>query len=367
MKFDTLYKQNSNGSIQQWTISTKRNEVTTIYGQKDGKLQTATDLVREGKNLGRSNATTPESQAELQAQQQYEGKLKEGYTTDLELANSTKNVLGAVKPMLAHKIEEREQYVVWPSLANPKLDGFRNIAIIQNGKVHMFSRTQKERFTMPHIVKELETLYKGQTLILDGELYCSKLSNDFNKIASICKRDDLHPDHKLIQYHVYDVVSLEGYLTRTKALDPIREKGHYCVTVEVVTVNSRQELDEYQAKCLEHGYEGAILRNPTGSYEHKRSNNLLKVKTFQDAEYEVVSLEEGKGKLMGHVGAFICKLPTKGETFRASPIGSLELMEDYWLRRAELVGRQVTVKYQALTPGGVPRFPKVKCIRDSMD
>lgn len=361
MRFQTLYKQTSTGKIQQWTISVDGTEVITVYGLTDGKKQTAVDVLKEGKNLGRSNATTPETQAQAQAQQQYDAKLKEGYVPDLKLASSTKNTLEAIEPMLAHPIDKKEKHVVFPALAQPKLDGARCIAIMKNGKVQLFSRTQKEINTMPHIVEELEKLFNGD-VTLDGELYNHECKDDFNRIMSILKRDEVHPDHKLVQYHVYDVVAAGDYQARTSILSTI-SKAKYCKRVETIQVNSREELEEYQKTCIENGYEGCMYRNPKGLYENKRSSFLLKVKTFQDEEFEILDLEEGKGKLMGHVGAFICKLPN-GNIVRASPLGSLELMEEYWTNRKKLVGKPATIKFQGYTPDGSLRFPKLKCIRD---
>lgn len=359
----SLYKQTSTGKIQQWTISVKGNEVTTVYGLTDGKKQETTDIVSEGKNLGRSNATTPETQARAQAEQLYEAKLKEGYVTDKNLAATTKNTLGAIEPMLAHPIEKKEQYAVFPGLAQPKLDGARCIAIIDNGEVRLFSRTQKQWLTMPHIVEELGRLFVRETITLDGELYNHEYKDDFNRIMSIIKRDDLHPEHKLVQYHIYDVAGPGTFVERTKVLDTFLPDAKYCKEVATVSINSREDLDEYQSVCVENGYEGCIYRNPEGLYENKRSKYLLKVKTFQDAEFEIVDMEEGKGKLMGHVGAFFLKLPG-GSTFKASPIGSHELLQEYWNNRKECIGKVATIKFQNYTPDGKPRFPKLKCIRD---
>lgn len=359
----TLYKQTSAGKIQQWTISVKENKVTTVYGLTDGKKQETTDIISEGKNLGRSNATTPETQALAQAEQLYEAKLKEGYVTDKDLAASTKNTLAAIKPMLAHPIEEKEKYAVFPALAQPKLDGARCIAIIENGVVRLFSRTQKEWLTMPHIVEELERLFAGETITLDGEFYDHEYKDDFNKIMSIIKRDDLHPEHKLVQYHIYDVAGPGTFTARTKVLDLFLPDAKYCKEVQTVTVKSREDLDEYQSVCVENGYEGCIYRNPSGLYENKRSKYLLKVKTFQDAEFTIVDMEEGKGKLMGHVGAFFLQIP-KGSTFKAPPIGSHELLAEYWKNKKACIGKKATIKFQNYTPDGVPRFPKLKCIRD---
>lgn len=362
-RFKTLYKQTNTGKIQQWEVQVKGTKVVTTYGQVGGKLQTAVDVVKEGKNLGRSNATTPETQAQAQAEQLYEAKLKEGYVLDKSLAASTKNTLEAIEPMLAHPIEKKEKYAVFPALAQPKLDGARCLAIIENGTVRLFSRTQKEWFTMPHIVEELGRLFAGETITLDGELYNHEYKDDFNKIMSIIKRDDIHPDHKLVQYHVYDVAGPGTYTARTKVLDLTLPDAKHCKEVQTVSVQSREELEEYQATCVENGFEGCMYRNPSGLYENKRSSSLLKVKTFQDAEYRIVNVDEGSGKLIGHVGAFHCELPNK-KTFKASPIGSHELLEEYWNNRHSLIGKYCTIKFQNLTPDGVPRFPKVKCIRD---
>ena len=72
----TLYSLNSNGSVQQWTISVKNNLITKEYGQVGGKIQTTSDFVKKGKNIGRSNETTPDDQALLEAKAQWEKKQK---------------------------------------------------------------------------------------------------------------------------------------------------------------------------------------------------------------------------------------------------------------------------------------------------
>lgn len=366
----TLYKQTSKGAVQQWTVSVKGNSVQTVYGLVGGKLQTTTDIVKEGKNIGRSNETTPEEQAALQAQQNYDAKLKEGYVTDKNLAASTKNTLEAVEPMLAHPIESKEKYVVFPGLAQPKLDGLRCVAVIRRGEVRLFSRTQKEYVTVPHITAEIRELFKDylpsmiNTTVLDGELYNHKFKKNFNKITSLIKREDVHPDHKLVEFHVYDFVDKGGYKERTACLDRLAG-AKYLKRVETIEVKSREELEEYQGDCVSRGYEGCMYRNPSAPYEHKRSSGLLKVKTFQDAEFKIVDVEEGAGKLMGRVGAFFCDLGDgTGRTFKAKPMGTLEAVKEYWERKGECLGKMATVKYQNLTPDGVPRFPVLKCIRD---
>lgn len=49
-----------------------------------------------------------------------------------------------------------------------------------------------------------------------------------------------------------------------------------------------------------------MLRHPDSMYEKRRSNNLLKVKTFHDEEATIIGFEKGKGRNSGVVGAFVC-------------------------------------------------------------
>lgn len=377
MKHSTLYRQNSKGTIQQWTISVKDNEITTEYGLVDGKLQTTTDLLKKGKNIGRSNETTAIEQAFVEAQQQFDAKVKEGYNVSKALAGTTKNTLDAVEPMLAHPIENKLKYVKYPGLAQPKLDGARCLAIMKKGKVKLWSRTQKEWLASPHIIAELEKNFGhlGE-MILDGELYNHAYKNNFNYIMSLIKREDVHPDHKQVQYHVYDVIDKGNWKTRTAVTSTLPKaptgdveellsvmRDTYVFKVETVSVASQDELEQYQAQCVEDGFEGCIYRNPEAPYEHKRSSGLLKVKSFKDDEFEIVDVEEGRGKLMGRVGAFYL-LNKSGQKFKAKPVGTLDHVKDLWKNRKSCIGKMATVKYQNMTPDGMPRFPVLKCIRD---
>lgn len=364
-KFPTLYKQTNTGKVQQWAVAVNGNAVVTVYGLVDGKHQTTTDVIRIGKNLGRSNETTPPQQAELQAQQEWDGKIKEGYVPEIEIAKKTKNTLGAIEPMLAFPIEKKEKYVVFPGIAQPKLDGLRCIAIIKDGKARLFSRTQKEYTTVPHIVEELEDVFGGEDIILDGEIYSHEFKDDFNSITHLAKRDEVHEDSKKLEYHIYDVVAPGGYRERMDKGDKLG-LAEYCTWVQTVTVSSRDELEAYQAQCIAAGYEGAMYRNVEGPYEHKRSPYLLKVKNFKDEEFQVFGVEEGAGKLMGAVGAFVMQT-SKKVGFKAKPMGTLAQSQAYWQDRKSLIGKWGTVKYQSLTPDGVPRFPVFKAFRDGKE
>lgn len=358
-----LYKQTTTGAIQTWEVKVEGNVITNTYGQLDGKLQTAVDVIKEGKNKGKVNETTPEEQALIKAQQMYDKKLKSGYTPDLNLAKRSNNVLDGVKPMLAYPIEDKEKYVKFPCICQPKFDGMRCIIVKKGGEVTLYSRTQKVISTLPHINTEILRLFKDIDIIMDGELYNHDFHDNFNQIISMIKRDEVHPlSTKFIQFYWYDTVA-EGSWYKRNDFKFDNTMSTIIKEVPTYTITSKKDMYDLQVKFIEAGYEGLMYRSIDGLYEHKRSSGLLKVKTFKDAEFEIIGVEEGNGKLMGKAGSFICKT-TEGKTFNVKMTGSLDSLTDYLHNFDKYKGKMLTVKYQELTPDEkIPRFPVGKCIR----
>jgi DNA ligase-1 len=106
-----------------------------------------------------------------------------------------------------------------------------------------------------------------------------------------------------------------------------------------------------------------MIRTHNGLYENKRSKNLLKYKTFEDDEFEILDVFEGQGKLTGMVGQMLFESKS-GKQFYSTVNGTQEYLTELWSQKDTLVGKLATVKYFELTIDGVPRFPKVISIRD---
>ena len=62
--------------------------------------------------------------------------------------------------------------------------------------------------------------------------------------------------------------------------------------------------------------EGLMLKDPESFYEKKRSNKLLKVKKFDDAEAIVTGHQKGTGRCSGMLGALIVESCVDGKTFK---------------------------------------------------
>lgn len=373
MMFDTLYKKSSTGADQQWLIRTEGNTIITSWGQIGGAQQETRDVVKEGKNLGKKNETSAETQAQLEAEATWTKKLKKGYVKSLKAAQAgkvDKIIEGGVNPMLAHRFDEQGHKIVFPALAQPKFDGHRCIAIIdEEGAATLWTRTRKPITGLPHLIRDIEAQAKMARLadfVLDGELYNHDYRARFEELSSFIRSPEPVEGNEVVQYHIYDIADenydqekrqavLAGFFSRTPATTAL-------VRVETIEVETEDDTMEAFAVFRKKGYEGLMLRNKKGLYVGKRSYDLQKVKEFEDQEFEVVGVEEGRGKLAGHA-IFVCvtngdKRMAKDARFNAKMKGETSALKQYFDKPALAIGRQLTVSFQGITnKEKVPRFP----------
>lgn len=357
--FPKLYKITSTGADQEWTIAVDKNTIITKYGQVGGAIQTATDVIKVGKNIGKKNETTPEEQALLEAEATWEKKLKKGYVKSIADARAGKvdaAIKGGFWPMLAHKYRDYGDEIVYPVYVQPKLDGFRCVGQTEDST--LWSRSRQAVNSMPHLEKALKALGLPKDIRPDGELYNHAYKKRFEELAEFIRASEPVPGCEVVQWHVYDVFMPGTFEDRLKWMKK-NIKGEHLVLVETKLVNDEDELMLAFEAFLAQGYEGIMVRNANGPYKSvsatARSRDLLKLKKFDDTEFEVVGVEEGNGKLAGHA-IFICRTD-KGVEFRAKMKGEISALKKYWDDPSLAVGKWLTVKYQGYTKYGKPRFP----------
>ena len=371
MKLPPLFKKTSTGADQTWQISVKGSTITTVYGQVGGKMQTATDVIKVGKNVGKSNETTPEEQAMFEAQAQWiKKKTAKGYVESLGDARKGKRdvlVAGGIDPMLAHRFDEQGHKIVYPAFAQPKLDGHRCTAVVGEDAVTLWSRTRKPILSMPHIVAALEDLDLVRGTVLDGELYNRAYRNKFEELTHFIRSPGPVEGHEVVQYHIYDMAIDGTFESRSYGIRKLLrslKKQSPLVEVETVTVDDEDDLTNSFDGFIAQGYEGPMVRNADSLYENKRSFGLQKVKEFQDSEFVVIGINEGRGKLAGH-GIFVCRTDA-GVEFAAKQTGGLEKLRLYYDRPDLVVGKKLTVKFQGYTATGAPRFPVALRLREDV-
>ena len=352
MKLETIYKRAKTGKIQEWTIEIEGNRFRTISGQSGGVLTSSEWTTCEAKSY-----CTAEEQAVKEAEAMRNIKIAEGCFEDIEEIDNTKYF----EPMLAVKIQDlrKKNKVNFPYYDQPKLDGMRDIT----NKTGMWTRKGKRIISAPHIVDALRPLFdKYPDLILDGELYCDKLADDFNKIMSLARKtkptpEDLEESAQYLEYHIYDLPSAKGTFSQRYAELCKLDLPECCKVVKTTMVHNDEELMEHFYQFLGQGYEGQILR-VDGPYENKRSKYLIKHKQFDDAEFTIIGVLEGKGNYSNKVGKL--EFNTKYGVYFTAPINATwEKLAELWQRREEIVGKSATVKFFGYTPDGSVRFPKV--------
>jgi ATP-dependent DNA ligase len=268
--------------------------------------------------------------------------------------------------MLCYPFSE-DRLVKWraPYIMQPKLDGVRCRAIINDTQVILYSSEMHIIDLVPHINEELLRLFNGRFIELDGELYCHGMS--FQDIISRTSRSrNKHSDSGKIDYHVFDAISSNqpqvARLTWLSQLFQDWVKDDSCVKyVEPSLARDITVVMEKFAEYIDSGYEGFVIREPYGLYKRKRSTEIMKFKPHQTDEYVIVGTQEEMsidGFPKNSLGAFVCI--SDGVIFNVGTGPSLtqERRINLWKDKDDLLGRKLKVKYQTLTQGkSIPRFP----------
>lgn len=314
----------------------------------------------EGVNIGKSNETTYLEQALFEAQSAWRRLQDAGFTVEMPNPDTKFNTdaNGKIKPMLAVAFSEKK--IKFPCLCQPKYDGVRCTISEDAEGVHIISRKGKP-YNIPHLEKwAKENLH---LLPLDGELYNHKELTFQEIISAVKKVSDIT---QKIRYVVYDR-PIDGVSNGDRWHKIVRDFENVSADAPAyrsdwVYCDNIEQVQKYHANCIANGYEGVIIRNFEGLYEFGfRSNNLIKMKTFDDAEFEIVDVVEATGRDAG-TAVFVCKCA--GGEFNVKPQGSRELRAEYFERSSDLIGKMVTVQYQGLSDDGIPRFPSAISIRD---
>jgi len=196
--------------------------------------------------------------------------------------------------------------------------------------------------------------------MLDGEIYAH--GEDFQTNTKLLKKYRPGESEALV-LHAYDLIDLTHldapWRQRHQNLLKFSENFTAGGPLEVVPteqVASQEAVYERHAAYLEQGFEGAIVRLLDAPYElGKRSNCLLKVKSFQDEEFQIVSVSDGVGKFEG-CAIFRCVTP-EGKEFDVTPKGTMEERAEMYQQCDTYIGQLLKVQFFEKTQDGLPRFP----------
>ena len=371
----TLYGIDSKGNIKVWKGSvTDEGDQSVIeyqFGLELGKKQVQTKTITDGKNIGRSNETTPYEQAVKELKSKMKKKRDSGYGENKD------NIKEPILPMLALPFTKRKHNIHYPCYIQPKIDGVRMTCRMVNGKIEMFTRKGKPFTIMTHLENELLRVFNqlelvdGDSFYLDGELYSDTLT--FQELTGVVRRSgSTEEELKQVKYVVFDCFQLNTpYAQFSSRFNPLKyvldkhktSDNSIVSCINTITIKSEDEIYDWNTNFTQDGFEGTIIRNRDGLYKmNHRSPDLQKYKTFLDDEYEIVGFTEGTGTDDGCV-IWECKT-NEGKTFSVRPRGSVAERQGYFNNGNEWIGSQLTIRYQELTDDGIPRFPVGISIRN---
>ncbi|MCG6200900.1 DNA ligase [Psychromonas antarctica] len=197
---------------------------------------------------------------------------------------------------------------------------------------------------------------------LDGELWIKR--NQFAQVSGIVRqhKDDNKAWQKIL-FMIFDLPSSKvNFSERITSMRKIvkNNPSPYLKMIQQQQLNSNSELQLLLDKVINKGGEGLMLHLGTAYYQTKRSNNLMKLKKYQDAEAIVLKHLPGKGRNSGRLGALLVKTEA-GIIFK---IGSG--FSDSERENPPPIGSRITYQYIGKTVNNVPRFASFMRIRESM-
>ena len=280
--------------------------------------------------------------------------------------------------MLAHdikKVKNVESKLVWPIYIQPKLDGYRCIAMRPEGidgfkryTVDLFTRNGSDLKNFKKIQEHLIKYFSLGAYILDGEIMSSSFQSlqqkAFTKDDSNCDdacyhvfdiidRDDWNEQVSNVNYSQRDSILNKMFISYKEKIEKLNEP-ELIKLVPTYVCASMNEVHDYHKQFTSEGYEGTILRADT-PYEWKRTRNLLKMKDMDLSDCRVLSTYSGTGKYKNALGG----ITVEQENGLTCDVGSgfddsQRLSSEF---REGIVGKIVEIKHQGYTENNKMRFP----------
>jgi DNA ligase-1 len=271
---------------------------------------------------------------------------------------------------LAQKFQEKRIKGKEEIAIEPKLDGIRCFAIVDNGSAQLFARSGKIITNFDNTIgEELRKLGDG---CYDGEL----MGEDFTAIMRQAYRKE-SIDTNGTYLALFDYLPIEEWKSgktsmscfdrREVLLDKLTDND---ICLDLVSPVDRmyisdwttEEIFETHDEYVKEGFEGVMIKDPEAPYRFGRGYEVMKLKAFHDVDLAIKGLLEGTGRHTGKLGSVI--VDYNGVNVQVGSGFSDDLREDIWSNKDHFMGRMIEVRYQEVTPDGSLRFPTFVCFRN---
>ena len=292
---------------------------------------------------------------------------------------------GFAKHMLAKQADKVkdssiEKVKMWA--VSRKIDGVRCSFYWKDGEVKSASRGGGDYDPSTYQLREhpllRSILSEHPDWVLDGELY--KHGKSLQQISGAARMEKNAGGCDWLEYYVYDIMVPEAdfrirynlleqltKLINQEEFNPEKEWSNEDLRMQVIPhvfvvgENKKDQIMELHNQYVSEGWEGCVARDVSKPYKYGgRGMEMVKFKMYQDAEFEITGLSEG----LRPEDMCFTLITEDGIEFKAKPMGSRELKEQYREDLDKLIGKMATVKYFYLSDEGTPLQPVLKAIRD---
>ncbi|WP_409238127.1 non-homologous end-joining DNA ligase [Streptomyces sp. PA5.6] len=215
----------------------------------------------------------------------------------------------AASPMLATLTDRRDFPQGW--LFERKLDGIRVLAVRENGRVTLRSRSGRRLdATYPEIVEALAAQECGDFTV-DGEIVAyAHGRTDFARLQQrmgLTRPADVAASKVAVTYYVFDLLRLDGTDVRRLPLRTRKSLLRRSVTFAAplrFSAHRNAGGPELLADACRRGWEGLIAKRADSTYQGRRSDDWLKLKCSRGQEFVVGGFTEPAGSRVG-IGALL--------------------------------------------------------------
>lgn len=139
----------------------------------------------------------------------------------------------------------------------------------------------------------------------------------------------------------------------------LMERFSYATVIKLVPSHPMLEPVTAFRTFTSQGFEGVMVKDTCSYYQQgKRSNAWLKVKELDTEDCPIVSVHEGKGRLVGTMGHVVVQFA--GRLVRVGGGFTDAQRAEIWANRDEVIGSWLEVSFQSTTPTGSLRHPRIR-------
>ena len=199
--------------------------------------------------------------------------------------------------------------------------------------------------------------------VFEGELWAER--GRFEEVLGIVRSDsDDNQNWQKIHLMLFDLPKHKGtFEERLQAMKDLVEKSNsqYLKVIEQSEISDQKTLLKRLDEVVKNGGEGLVLHRKDSLYQAVRNDDLLKLKTYLDAEAKVLKIIAGKGKYQKMMGAVLVE-NEEGIKFKIGGGFSDEMRKN-----PPVIGTIITYKYFGKTKDNKPRFASFLRVRQDYD